>query len=237
MTEPMPASTVIIARDVLSKLEVYMLRRSAKSSFVPDVYVFPGGRVDSVDRSPAARMRVTGDTKPMEPAYIYAAARETFEEAGLLFSSKPVDANAMRTARTLLLAGSRSFEQTLDDLKTTVDGLAFRYFSRWITPIAERRRFDARFFVARAPEGQVAEADSFETEDGVWLTPGNALARYTAGTLSMVFPTIKHLERLRAFTDVTALLGYAATKTVVPVLPELHDDGAITMPPAVDGAW
>ncbi|GAC1405058.1 MAG: NUDIX hydrolase [Candidatus Velthaea sp.] len=236
MTEPTPASTVIIARDVEGAFEVFMLRRSAKSTFVPDVYVFPGGRVDLVDRSPAARMRVAGDTKPLEPAYVYAAARETFEEAGLLFATRPIDQSALRTARTMLLTGTRSFEQTLDDLKTLVDGPAMRYFSRWITPVAEPRRFDARFFVARAPQDQIAEADSFETEDGEWLTPSGALARYRAGSLRLIFPTIKHLERLETYSSVDELLEFAAKKSIVPVLPDMRDN-SIVMPPALENAW
>ncbi|GAC1542452.1 MAG: NUDIX hydrolase [Candidatus Velthaea sp.] len=237
MTEPVPASSVIIARDLEGAIEIFMLRRSAKSTFVPDVYVFPGGRVDSVDRLPEASVRVAGDTAPLESAYVYAAARETFEEAGLLFATRAVDSSKLGAARSRLLAGTRSFAQTLDDLDTMVDGRAMRYFSRWITPHAEPRRFDARFFVARAPEGQIAEADSFETEDGLWLTPRDALARHRAGSLGLVFPTIKHLERLERFTNVDALLAFAASKSIVPVLPDINENFKILMPPELENAW
>lgn len=214
-----------------------MLRRSAKSPFVPDVYVFPGGRVDSVDRSPAARMRVTGDTKPLEPAYVYAAARESFEEAGLLFGTGDLDPAAVQTARTLLLAGSRSFEQTLDDLRTTIDARAMRYFSRWITPAIEPRRFDARFFVARAPAAQHAEADSFETEDGRWLAPSAALEAHGRGELALIFPTIKHLERLIAFPSVDALLAFAERKSIVPVMPDVREGPEFSLPAILENAW
>lgn len=237
MTEPQHASTVIIARDTSETIEVFLLRRSSKSSFVPDVYVFPGGRVDVVDRSPAARMRVTGETKPLEPADVYAAARESFEEAGLLFGVGELDPAAVRTARTLMLAGSRSFEQTLDDLRTTVDAHAMRYFSRWITPAVEPRRFDARFFIARAPIGQTAEADSFETEDGRWIAPADALAATKRGELAMIFPTIKHLERIARYTTVDDLLAFALAKSIVPVTPDVRDGPEFFLPPTLEGAW
>lgn len=237
MIEPQHASTVIVVRDAPENLEVFMLRRSAKSTFVPDVYVFPGGRVDAVDRSPAARMRVTGETKPLEPAYLYAAARESFEEAGLLFGMGELDPMAVQTARTLLLAGSRSFEQTLDDLRTTVDAGAMRYFSRWITPAIEPRRFDARFFIARAPANQHAEADSFETEDGRWISPAAALAAHARGEFALIFPTIKHLERMMKFATADALLAFAANKSIVPVTPDVRDGPEFFLPAMLEDAW
>ena len=237
MTQPVPASSVIVARDIEGAIEIFMLRRSAKSSFVPDVYVFPGGRVDPADRLPEASARVAGHTAPLEPAFAYAAARETFEEAGLLFASSAIPASALGTARAQLLAGNRTFTQTLDDLATLVDGTALRYFSRWITPQAEPRRFDARFFVARAPAGQIAQADSFETEDGLWLTPHGALARYRAGSLRLIFPTIKHLERLERFASVDALVEFAQSKSIVPVLPDMSADSRIVMDPALENVW
>jgi 8-oxo-dGTP pyrophosphatase MutT (NUDIX family) len=237
VSEPQPASTVIIGRDTPGGLEVFMLRRSARSPFVPDVYVFPGGRVDSVDHSPAARMRILGETKPLDPAFVYAAAREAFEECGLLISTPAPDPAAVIEARKALSEGNRSFEQTLDALKTRVDGAAFRYFSRWITPAIEKRRFDARFFVARAPEGQIAEADAVETHEGRWIAPQTALDEYAAGGFAMVFPTIKHLERLTIFSNVDDLLAFAAIKTVVPVTPDVFEGPTFALPQELEGAW
>ncbi len=237
MSEPQPASTVIVARDAADGIEVFMLRRSANSQFVPDVFVFPGGRVDSVDRSPAARMRVEGETKPLEPAFVYAAAREAYEEAGILLATPVPEPAAVHEARAALLEGSKTFEQTLDALKARVDASAICYFSRWITPATEKRRFDARFFVARAPDGQIAEADRYETSEGCWITPASALARHAAGDFSMVFPTIKHLERLAVFPNVDALLDFAAVKSVVPVTPDVSEGPTFALPPTLEGAW
>lgn len=237
MSEPLPASTIIVARDREPGIEVYMLRRSSRSSFMPDVFVFPGGRVDALDESPQALRRIVGETAPLDAAFAYAAVRETFEEAGLLFATDSIDVDASRAARTLLLSGARSFDETLDDLGTRVDANALRYFSRWITPPNEPRRFDARFFLARAPQGQVAEADTFETHDGLWISPRAALDRYANGELALIFPTIKHLERLLQFADVEAALAFAQTKAVVPVTPHVLEGRRFVLPAALENAW
>lgn len=229
---------MIVARDASEGLEVFMLKRSARSAFMPHAYVFPGGRVDSVDRSPSARMRITGDPKPVDPAFVYAAARETYEEAGILLSARPVDPEAVRAARIRLSAGERNFEQTLDDLKARIAAEAFVYFSRWITPpVVEVRRFDTRFFVARMPEDQIAEADSFETSDGVWIRPQDALDANAAGTFSLVFPTIKHLVRIAPFTTVEALIDFTRTKAIVPITPDVQDGTRFSLPPGMEDAW
>ncbi|MFN2459165.1 MAG: NUDIX hydrolase [Candidatus Velthaea sp.] len=237
MTEPLPASTVIVARDAGSSIEVFMLRRSSRSTFVPDVYVFPGGRIDDFDRSPAAAARVAGDTGALEAADVYAAARETFEEAGLLLVTRAVGAETVREARRQMLAGTRSFHAILDDLHAHVDAGALQYFSRWITPAAEPRRYDARFFVARAPQEQIAEADAYETDDGRWLAPAEALALYAAGEFAMIFPTIKHLERLAAFENVDALLAFAREKTILTVTPDIFEGRHFFIPEAMERAW
>ena len=93
-----------------------------------------------------ARMRLVGDWRPAEPAFTHAAIRETFEECGLLFATTPVDPERLRAARTKMLEGTRSFNETLTDLDVQLDAKAIRYFSRWITPPSIQHRFDARFY-------------------------------------------------------------------------------------------
>jgi 8-oxo-dGTP pyrophosphatase MutT (NUDIX family) len=236
MPEPQPATTVMIARHRRTTIEFYLLRRSSRSAFMPDVYVFPGGRIEPHDAAPRAREQLAGETNSPEPAWVYAAARETFEECGLLFASRPVDAPRLAEQRGRLLAGTTTFTELLDALDTGIDAAALRYFSRWITPSAEPRRFDTHFFVARAPDGQVASADAQETHDGQWIAPREALARSAAGDFALSLPTVKHLERVGAFDDIDALLAYAAQKPVRTVMPE-PTDGRFAIPAALEGAW
>jgi 8-oxo-dGTP pyrophosphatase MutT (NUDIX family) len=234
---PRDASTVIVTRDSDAGIEVYLLRRSSKSPGFPDAYVFPGGTLDKTDYSPQARMRMDGQWRPAEPAFTYAAIRETFEECGLLFSVEPIERDVLRDARTRMLKGERSFSDTLIDLDARLDARAVRYFSRWITPSVNPHRFDARFFVARAPKGQVAEADELETYDGRWVRPADALAEVERSEIQMIFPTIKHLERIGGFANVYDLLAFTETKKTIPVTPEVRPGPTFSLPPQFENTW
>lgn len=232
------AATVIVGRDASEGLQVFMVRRGVGAVFLPDRYVFPGGRVDEADRHEAAQ-RLHGSAGAVEPAYAMTAARETFEEVGLLFADRPVDAGALREARRAMLAGEIAFGAVLERLGVAVDASQFVYFSRWITPKAElaTRRFDARFFVARAPEDQVAEADTSEVHDGRWLRPLEALALHERGEIGLIFPTIKHLERIAPYRTVSQLLAFARAKAIVTVTPEVQPGPTFVMIPELENAW
>jgi len=237
VNEAQSASSVIVVRDAPDGIEVYLVRRSGRSAFMPKAYVFPGGRVDSVDRSPSARMRVAGEAKPNDPAFLYCAARETFEEAGILLAATPLDPQVIRAARADLLAGAKNFEETLDLLGTRVDAHQLVYFSRWITPTAiEIRRFDTRFFIARMPADQAAETDAFETSDGLWIRPDDALAA-AGDEFTLVFPTIKHLARIAPFPTVDALIAFARAKSIVPITPDVLDGATFALPSGMEDAW
>jgi 8-oxo-dGTP pyrophosphatase MutT (NUDIX family) len=237
MIEPQAAATVMIGRDSRAGIEFFMLRRSSRSVFMPDVYVFPGGRVEAQDRSLAARRQADSTPLSPDPAYTYAAARETFEESGLLFAADPVDERALAAARRRILAGTHTFAELLDELDTHVDTDALRYFSHWVTPPFETRRFDTHFFVARAPVGQAALADASETYDGRWIVAAEALAGHANGTFALIYPTIKHLERLAAFPTLDLLLDYTARKSIHTVMPSIEPDRTFAIPPALEGVW
>jgi 8-oxo-dGTP pyrophosphatase MutT (NUDIX family) len=233
---PRDAATVIVCRDTDDGIQVYMLRRSSRSPAVPDAFVFPGGTLDNNDKSPQARMRLVGQWRPAEPAFTYAAIRETFEQCGLLFATEPIDADVLRTARNRRVEGVRTFSETLIDIDARLDATAVRYFSRWITPPVVPQRFDARFFVARAPADQAAEADQFETYDGRWIRPADAVGAVARGEMQMIFPTIKHLERIGSFATVDELLAFADAKQTNPVTPDVRGV-AFSIPPALEDSW
>ena len=73
------------------------------------------------------------------------------------------------------------------------------YFAHWITPIGPPRRYDTRFFVVRAPEGQRASHDQSETTDRRWLRPGEALLAHDRGEIQMVMPTIRNLQAIAGY--------------------------------------
>jgi 8-oxo-dGTP pyrophosphatase MutT (NUDIX family) len=206
-----------VARDVDGGIDVYMLRRSATSPAFPDVFVFPGGTVDADDRSVEARAALVGRTRPDDPGLTFAAIRETFEESGLLFADAPVAEARLRAARTALLAGKAAFLALVRELGVRLDGAALHYFARRITPASATHRFDARFFVARAPDDQVAEADAFETHDGRWVRPAEMLAAAQRGEVGLASPTARYFERIRNVADVAALVALAEGQEIATI--------------------
>ena len=253
---PRPAATTILVRPAVAGFEVFMLRRSSRSAFMPDVYVFPGGTLDAGDYSEHALARVRGIDEVRAPALfrdepgagahafavaldpcqriglIVTAARELYEEAGVLlamqadgsrleFGADHANSAHLETMRSTVASGGVPFAQLLEEMEAWIDARAFIYFSHWITPAAEPRRFDAYFFLAVARADERARADASETHDGIWIAPERALERAAAGTFSLRFPTIEHLKRLVGYASIAALLEFARTKRIVAVMPEV----------------
>ena len=100
-------------------------------------------------------------------------------------------------------------------------------FSRWITPKEVSIRFDTHFFLAALPAGAQPRVDGQECVDLGWFTPGGALEAHDAGQLTLVFPTIKHLEQLGSFASVEQLLAHARSRTVEPVEPRIVMEGEV----------
>jgi hypothetical protein len=88
-------------------------------------------------------------------------------------------------------------------------------------------RFDTHFFLARMPDGQEPRIDGEECVDLGWFTPQAALDAHRAGEIVLVFPTIKHLEQLRSFSTVAALLTHTRGRDVQPVEPRVVLDGEV----------
>jgi 8-oxo-dGTP pyrophosphatase MutT (NUDIX family) len=230
------AATVLVARDSTEGLEVFMVRRNARSAWLPQIYVFPGGAVDAADREAASHAQLRGSAGEVDPAFVVTAARETFEEGGLLFADRPIAPQALSEARRALLAKEITFADVLSRFDAAIDASHLRFFSRWITPPMEVRRFDARFFVGRVPHDQIAEADALEVLDGRWFRPLEALAAFERKEIGMIFPTVKHLERIAPYHTVAELMVFAAAKRIATVEPE-YSGGELALPAEVVDAW
>ncbi len=94
-------------------------------------------------------------------------------------------------------------------------------YSRWITPAEVKVRFDTHFFLAPLPTGQEPRVDGEECVDLGWFTPAGALAAHREQRISLVFPTIRHLEELSEFTNVSELLRHATGREVRAVQPRV----------------
>jgi 8-oxo-dGTP pyrophosphatase MutT (NUDIX family) len=110
---------------------------------------------------------------------------------------------------------------------TLADPRSLVKFSRWITPAQVQIRYDTHFFLAPLPHGQEPRVDGEEIVDHGWFTPRAALDAHAAGELTLVFPTIKHLEQLERFASVKQLLAYARERDVLPVEPKVVLEGEV----------
>ncbi|MBM3345180.1 MAG: MBL fold metallo-hydrolase [Betaproteobacteria bacterium] len=237
-----PAATIILCRDTAQGLEVFMMRRSPNSVFMSGVYVFPGGALDdgddpshwgthelALDDTVASRVLAV-DRNGL--AYWIGALRECFEESGLLLGyndrgeilsvDEEEQVNRFAELRRKLNAGETTFQQICREhgVRLAVDRMA--YFSHWVTPPNEKRRYDTRFFTAVAPAQQSGSHDDAETTDNTWIRPQDALERFRRGEFALVFPTIKTLERLARFRDAAALMAHTrALPSVAPIHPHV----------------
>jgi hypothetical protein len=101
-----------------------------------------------------------------------------------------------------------------------VGGLA--HFAHWITPLPVPKRFDTQFFLAAAPEDQVAVHDGHEAVDSVWIRPVDALAAAEDGSRKIVFPTRLNLQKLARHASVAEAFAMAAATPVVTVMPQMR---------------
>jgi 8-oxo-dGTP pyrophosphatase MutT (NUDIX family) len=235
---PRPAATVMLIRDkpgVAGEVEVFLMRRHSAMDFVAGVMVFPGGGVDDRDRNAdiawfgpepawwAQRFSVEPD---LAQALVCAAARETFEESGVLFAGAADDADVLvddasvyREARAALVNRSLSFADFLHREKLVLRADLLRPWANWVTPKEERtRRYDTYFFVGALPEGQRADGENTETDRAEWIAPHQALEDFADGRTFLLPPTWTQLDSLdgRSVAEVLAV-----ERQIVSVTPHL----------------
>jgi 8-oxo-dGTP pyrophosphatase MutT (NUDIX family) len=223
-----PAATIVLLRDT-DTMEVLLLKRHRSSGFVPGAYVFPGGRTDAADADPALLERSLNFRAANVPLYYwFAAVREVFEETGVLIARRDgewvldtTSSSEMHEVRVSLLEERLTLKNALRQCDCRIDFEDVVYFAHWITPEAEPRRYDTRFFLARLPERREVQVDPREMTDAAWLSPSEALERFAAGKLPMVFPTVRTLEQLVPFKTTTEALHSFRARDVEPVMPRL----------------
>ncbi len=230
---PRAAATLIVVRANTENVpEVLLLKRGAESRFMPNAFVFAGGAVDNLDfaddmyrlcpdfgdEQASARLGLQKDGLP----FYIAAIRECFEECGLLFAYDRrgdwVDLSAWDTAALHELRSRLGARDT--DLCTLCKAQGWHlaadrlwFYSHWVTPATSRLRFDTRFFLAAAPNGQTASLANAEMSQLVWRTAADALAGHAQGRLLLMFPTRSVLREIAEFDDLAALLDAARRRT------------------------
>jgi 8-oxo-dGTP pyrophosphatase MutT (NUDIX family) len=230
--QPRDAATVVLLRDRAQGpgMEVYLVKRSRMVDFMAGAHVFPGGRLDKADSASSACALLSsaavelqkrlGEKLPVTHAaglYI-AAIRETFEEAGLLFGKFAAGWN-LGDARAAVADGAQ-----FATLMEKIDAAALVPWVRWVTPVISPRRFDARFFLARSPEGQEPRVDGREATEGVWITPADAIQSWLDDAMLLAPATAKCLDALRAHRSVDDALAAAAKRSPPVMMPLVWND-------------
>lgn len=232
---PLPAATVILLRDGAEGLQTYLVQRHRKLRFMGGATVFPGGKLDAADADPALLAHVAGRTGSEAAARLHeddgalalalhvAAIRETFEESGVLLGEGATDLDVMRAA----LATTRLADLVIArGLRLRADRLV--PLARWVTPAVEKRRFDARFFLAEVAPDTVAACDTEETIAGAWLTPQAAIEKHVAAEIDLPPPTLRTLELLVPFASAAEAIADASRQPPPLVRPVFKD---------LDGTW
>jgi 8-oxo-dGTP pyrophosphatase MutT (NUDIX family) len=226
---PRHAATVIVMREAgghAGGLEVFCVLRHQRSGFLGGAVVFPGGKVDPADGAdvwaelaaePDARGAALTEASPTLRTLAVAACRETLEEASILPVDPPladVEVDALRREAT---GASLAEALAKRGLRLATDRLV--PWARWITPEAEARRFDARFFLLELPPGQVGRHDEHETTHSFWARPAAILERAVRGEIFLAPPTTRTLELLAAATSVRDARAIAAEQSLRPICP------------------
>ncbi len=171
--------------------EVFWVKRSTKLVFLGGFYAFPGGQVEANDAD-ALVENCAGDRE--RQAMISCAAREMFEETGVLLA---------RRAETLTIGQRRSLLDDLESGRTSwpellrhyglhLDANDFTFAGRWVTPPFAPRRFDTWFFLVRCPAKQEPRVDGDgELECGEWISAREAYVRWERNE-ALVAPPVLH---------------------------------------------
>ena len=266
MTAPIPlAATVLLLRENDAGLQVLPTKRAAGLSFMGGLWVFPGGRMEASDLAPelAARLdqaaiadtgsRMLSTDAGAETASVdldtargllVAACRETFEESGVLLARDRTGAPcpAVRSARlqaerAAVASNAAAFVELLEREDLYLDLAPLVYWSHWITPSLEPKRFDTRFFAIAVPPDQAASADRSELTEHAWVRPARAHEAIERREIRVVPPTLLTLEDLAEsharHGSIAAMLDAERGRATPPVMPRIEvrsDEFRVVMP-------
>ncbi len=228
---PELAATVLVLRERPSAIEVLCVRRRHDVRAWGGAVAFPGGKVDPGDADPALGDRATpphprvfnfSDDRSLEVACVVAAARELFEEAGLL--AAPWVGEEVRALRLRYREGQ--FRSLLQYAGVVLDLGRFQPVARWVTPASQAVRFDARFYFMALPHGQEAFQVGQENAECFWSEAAEILDRFEHHDLNILPPTQWALFSISKFKTLHEFSRFASRQPLHPVCPEYSNLGS-----------
>ena len=224
---PVLAATMILVRDQPTGYEVFMIERPVEGAF-PQLHVFPGGKIDPGDSKLDRYCPLLSDDRASQILSLnehglrfwVSAIRECFEECGVLFALQNGEQFEIRTEAERqqlkewaksVSSSAKHFQEVLDELKLNLATEDIHYFSHWITPEPAPDRFNTRFFLAKLPSGQHAEALTREVVSACWIQPGIALEKFRSKEWQMILPTITTLRMILNYSNADDLIEHVRT--------------------------
>lgn len=195
----MPAEPRIAAACVLvrgdGEPEILLAKRSSALRFMAGHHVFPGGRVHETESTD----RLIHAAEPVHARSVQAAAREVFEETGLLCVRGALPPReVVREARRRVIQDELKFPDFLAQHALTVDADDFQPAGEWLTPEFVPIRFATRYFLHRPRVDQQEELIEGEIVGLEWLTAAEARNRWLRGAIHLSTPVAYTLRQLAA---------------------------------------
>ncbi len=230
------AATLFVVRDAAGGgVEVFCVERQ-RAGFLGGAVVFPGGKLDAADLHPgwidaSTPPRPTATPIAADAAALrglaVAACREALEEAAILpvVGATPAHEELLRW-RGQLGAATKGAESTalrelLGARGMRLDLGALYAFARWITPVAESRRFDTRFFLYASDDALTGVHDDRETTASFWARPSDVLRRHAEGALTLAPPTHRTLQVFAEAPSATGAIAIAEASRLEPICPRV----------------
>ena len=192
---PKDAAAIILLSPDATK--VLWAQRNPKIAFLGGFHAFPGGKTDAGDAEIAVQNSVDKDLDK----FIVCAAREVFEEVGVLLvrGGEKLTRGQRASLHDDLISGRSGFAEILDDWGLSIDARDFSYTGHWTTPKFSPVRFKTRFFVAVCPSKQTPYAAITEMLTPEFIAPANALARWEKSEVLISPPVLLSLQEITKF--------------------------------------
>lgn len=189
---PRDAAAVILLNRDLTK--VLWAQRNPKVAFLGGFHAFPGGKTDEPDAAVAVR----NSADPELDRFIVSAAREVFEEVGVLLArgGEKLTKGQRASLHDDLISGRSDFASILADWSLWLDAEDFFYTGYWTTPQFSPVRFKTRFFIAVCPPKQTPYAAITEMQNIEFVVPAEALARWANAEVLISPPVLLTLQEL-----------------------------------------
>jgi len=183
------ASLIILDLEEKDNPKILMGKRHNAHNFLPNCYVFPGGKLDRADFSTPYNSHLhpidyqkllqkvpkkkQNSNRPQ--ALGIAALRECYEETGIFIGSQR-DSESFKS-----LAAGNTFIKAFVEQGLLPDLSKLTFFCRAITPPISPKRYDTRFFITqRSQINHISPSSSDELEDVHWVSINDAKMLKTA---------------------------------------------------------